>query len=144
YRELLKNIGLSSALCLARQELANRKERRAFFNQQIELEDWALPIVYQNQDVRLAVQPMTSQQETVFYQQQAELYRPPQPIYGFVGRDVDILHIEKLLLTKRTLLLIRGMGGAGKTTLLHHLASWWQRTELVQQVFYFGYDERAW
>ncbi|HEY0753482.1 MAG TPA: NACHT domain-containing protein [Ktedonobacteraceae bacterium] len=36
------------------------------------------------------------------------------------------------------------MGGAGKTTLLHHLASWWQRTGLVQDVFYFGYDERAW
>jgi DNA repair exonuclease SbcCD ATPase subunit len=34
-----------------------------------------------------------------------------------VGRDLDILQIEKRLLTKRNILLIRGMGGAGKTTL---------------------------
>ena len=36
------------------------------------------------------------------------------------------------------------MGGAGKTTLLHHLAAWWQTTNFVDRVFYFGYDERAW
>src|SRR5205807_1144517 len=42
------------------------------------------------------------------------------------------------------LLLVRGMGGAGKTTLLHHLGLWWQVTGLVEQVLYFGYDERAW
>ena len=144
YRQLLSDTSLSSALCLARQTLANRKERRAFFNQQIELEDWVLPIVYQNQDVRFAVKPMTPEQETAFYKAQAKQYSPPQqPGYGFVGRDVDILHIEKCLLTKRNLLLARGMGGAGKTTLLHHLASWWQRTGLVQQIFYFGYDERS-
>ena len=87
---------------------------------------------------------MTPQQETAFYEQQAKHYRPSQqPSYGFVGRDVNILHIEKRLLTKRNILLIRGMGGAGKTTLLHHLASWWQRTGLVQHIFYFGYDERS-
>jgi hypothetical protein len=61
-----------------------------------------------------------------------------------VGRDLDILQIEKRLLTRRTLLLIQGMGGAGKTTLLHHLGAWWRTTGLVKQVFYFGYDEQAW
>ncbi len=60
------------------------------------------------------------------------------------GRDLDILQIEKRLLTQRNILLIRGMGGAGKTTLLHHLGSWWQTTHFIQEVFYFGYDERAW
>ena len=36
------------------------------------------------------------------------------------------------------------MGGAGKTTLLRHLGWWWQTTGFVDQVFYFGYDQRAW
>ena len=66
------------------------------------------------------------------------------PEYGFVGRDVDILEIEKRLLLTRNVLLVRGMGGAGKITLLQYLARWWQRTVLVRKVFYFGYDERAW
>ena len=65
-----------------------------------------------------------------------------------MGRDVDILQIEKRVLStsegkQRNLLLVRGMGGAGKTTLLHHLGQWWQTTGLVEEVFYFGYDEKA-
>ena len=44
----------------------------------------------------------------------------------------------------RNLLLVHGMGGSGKTTLLHHLGHWWQTTGLVDQVFYFGYDQKAW
>jgi len=144
YRELLGGSGLSSALRLGRKELANRKERLARYNQKIELEDWVLPIVYQNQDVRLSVQKMTPQEQTAFLQGKRKQYQEREPLYGFVGRDVDILYIEKRLLTKRNLLLVRGMGGAGKTTLLQHLASWWQRTDLIQQIFYFGYDEKAW
>ncbi|MEZ4728244.1 MAG: hypothetical protein R3E79_14015 [Caldilineaceae bacterium] len=35
------------------------------------------------------------------------------------------------------------MGGAGKSTLLRHLAGWWQTTGLVDEIFYFGDDERA-
>ncbi|MCP4350827.1 MAG: Tfp pilus assembly protein PilF, partial [Desulfobacterales bacterium] len=66
-----------------------------------------------------------------------------------MGRDVDILQIEKQLSgsvgdRKRNLIFIRGMGGAGKTTLLRHLGKWWQTTRFVKQVFYFGYDEKAW
>ncbi len=144
YKELLANSNLASALCLARQALANHKERRAYFNQHIELEDWILPVVYQNQAMQFVRQPFTPQQETAFYEGIAKRYPEHEPTYGFIGRDVDILHIERRLLTRRNLLLIQGMGGAGKTTLLHHLAAWWQRTGLVQNVFYFGYDERAW
>src|SRR5262249_16002974 len=68
----------------------------------------------------------------------------PEPEYGFVGRDLDVLRIETALLTKRNLLLVQGMGGSGKTTLLRHLAHWWELTGLVEGSFYFGWDERAW
>ncbi len=36
------------------------------------------------------------------------------------------------------------MGGTGKTTLLNYLREWWQTTNFTQNVFYFGYDEKAW
>ncbi|GHO73952.1 hypothetical protein KSD_17230 [Ktedonobacter sp. SOSP1-85] len=145
YRELFANQNLSTALSRARRALANQKTRHAYYNQTIDLEDWLLPVVYQNKEVRFALQPFTPQQESAYYQEQAARYRIPQePSYGFLGRDIDILQLEKRLLLKRNIVLVRGMGGAGKTTLLHHLATWWQHTELVKQVFYFGYDERAW
>jgi CHAT domain-containing protein len=48
YEELFEGRPLSGALCRARRELYNRKGRRAYFNQTIDLEDWVLPVVYQN------------------------------------------------------------------------------------------------
>jgi len=144
YEQLFANQDLPKAIQQARLELYNHKERQAYFNQTIDLEDWLLPVVYQNREQHLTVRAFTPEEARTYYERQAAHYAPPQPSYGFVGRDLDILQIEKRLLTRRNALLIRGMGGAGKTTLLQHLGGWWQSTGFVTQVFYFGFDERAW
>jgi hypothetical protein len=146
YQRLFAGDDLAIAIRYARTELYNNKERRAYFDQKIDLEDWLLPVVYQNQPVTLQPREFTHEERTAWFEHKAEekRYTPPDPQYGFVGRDIDILQIEKNLLTKRNILLIRGMGGAGKTTLLRHLAAWWHTTGFVQRVFYFGYDEKAW
>ena len=144
YGQLFAGRDLSGAVCRARHELYNQKGRRAYFNQTIDLEDWLLPVVYQNQEARLSTREFTQAEQAEYYQRQADRTPFPQPTYGFFGRDLDILQIEKRLLEKRNVLLVSGMGGAGKTTLLKHLGAWWQRTGFVDEVFYFGYDERAW
>ena len=146
YQHLFAGDDLAVAIRHARAELYNNKERRAYFDQKIDLEDWLLPVVYQNQPVTLQPREFTPEERSVWFEHKAEekRYLPPDPQYGFVGRDIDILQIEKRLLTKRNILLVRGMGGAGKTTLLRHLAAWWHTTGFVQRVFYFGYDEKAW
>jgi len=61
----------------------------------------------------------------------------PEPAYGFFRPDTDISEIEKLLLFRNNLLVVKGSFGAGKTTLLNYLATWWQTTGLADQVFYF-------
>ena len=146
YQHLFAGDDLAVAIRHARTELYNNKERRAYFDQKIDLEDWLLPVVYQNQPVTLQPRDFTPEERAAWFEHKAEekRYTPPDPQYGFVGRDIDILQIEKRLLTKRNILLVRGMGGAGKTTLLRHLAAWWHTTGFVQRVFYFGYDEKAW
>jgi CHAT domain/NACHT domain len=151
YQSLLRQHDLLVAFREARTALHHEKKRRAHFNQHINLEDWLLPIVYQPQGdipTRLPLRQMGIAEQVAILAQQEAWYQAPEPVYGFVGRDVDILHIEKRVLSQsegkqRNLLLVRGMGGAGKTTLLHHLGQWWQTTELVEEVFYFGYDEKA-
>ncbi len=155
YEQLFSGQQLSEAIRRGRLELYNRKGRAAYFNQTVDLEDWLLPVTYQNQEVRLSPRSFAPEEEERYYSKQAGRYQSPQPVYGFVGRDLDILQIEKRLLAPlrtevkeaeragRNVLLLRGMGGAGKTTLLHHLGSWWQTTGFVDQVFYFGYDEKA-
>ncbi|MEW6349111.1 MAG: tetratricopeptide repeat protein, partial [Thermodesulfobacteriota bacterium] len=144
YGRIFAGKDLSAAIRRGRLELHNRKGRRAYFNQTIDLEDWLLPVVYQSREQHIRTREFTPDEHAAYYERRARRYRSPNVTYGFVGRDLDILHTEKRLLTRRNLLLIRGMGGAGKTTLLHHLAEWWQTTGFVDRVWYFGYDERAW
>ena len=143
YSQLFEGKDLAAAIRRARVELYNQKGRRAYFDRMIDLEDWVLPVVYQNQPVRPAVREMTGAERTAHYERQAATVAEPETAYGFVGRDLDILAVERRVL-RRNLLLVRGMGGAGKTTLLHYLASWWQSTGFVGQVVAFAYDDRAW
>jgi tetratricopeptide (TPR) repeat protein len=155
YERLFAGSELPEAIDRARLELHSHKTRRAYFNHPVELEDWLLPVVYQNQPLSLAlVDFATPEQRNAYYERRAARYPFPQPEYGFFGRDLDVLEIERRLLSEgegpgpdqepHNILLMRGMGGVGKTTLLHHLGAWWQATGLVEEVFYFGYDQRAW
>ena len=144
YRQLFQGRDLAAAARRGRLELYSRKQRRAYFNQTIDLEDWVLPVAYQNRRVRFELRDFEPEERRAYYEREARRYRPPATAYRFVGRDLDVLEVEKRLLGRCNVLLVRGLGGAGKTTLLHHLASWWQATHFVDRVFYFGYDEQAW
>ena len=98
--------------------LHHEKRRRAYFNQEIRLEDWLLPVVYQPQgDVptTLPLREMSLTEQAALLAGQVDRYQAPEPQYGFVGRDVDILQIEKRVLStsegkRRNLLLVQGMG----------------------------------
>ncbi len=143
YQHLFDKKLLVEAIRLSRLELFNQKQRKAYFNQTIDLEDWLLPVVYSNQPVNLNLREFTPEEEEKYWEFLNRQYRFTLPTYGFIGRDLEILKIEKALL-KHNILLLRGMGGTGKTTLLNYLREWWQRTHYAEQIFYFGYDEKAW
>jgi tetratricopeptide (TPR) repeat protein len=131
------------AVRLGRYELYNDKQRQARWNTAIDLEDWLLPVVYASNAVDLNLCEFAPAEEEQYYAHMGSRYRFELPSYGFVGRDLEILKIEKGLL-RHNVLLLRGMGGTGKTTLLNYLRQWWQTTNFAVDVFYFGYDEKAW
>ena len=143
YTELFKEKNINEALRLSRRELFNQKERKASYNQKINLEDWLLPVVYCHRQVNLNLREFTLAEKREYLLQRSKDYRFPTPTYGFVGRDLEILKLEKALL-RHNILLLQGMGGTGKTTLLNYLRQWWRTTNFAGQVFYFGYDEKAW
>lgn len=100
YRRLLDGRPLHEAIRAARLELYQQRERRAAYDQSIELADWLLPVVYENRPVQLRPAPFAhAQAEADWYTAQARRYRAPVPAYGFVGRDVDILELERGLLS---------------------------------------------
>ncbi|MGB3419312.1 MAG: tetratricopeptide repeat protein [Dolichospermum sp.] len=142
YKHLFADKPITEAIRLSRRELFNDKERKAYY-QNIKLEDWLLPVVYYNQSVNFNLRQFTPEEEEKYFESVSSEYRFTLPTYGFVGRDLEILKIEKALL-KHNVLLLQGMGGTGKTTLLNYLREWWQKTNFVKNTFYFGYDEKAW
>lgn len=143
YEKLFQQERIEAAISRGRQELHNWKNRRARFGQQVELEDWVLPVVYKNRDVDFNLRAFTEEEEEAFYSRQEKQHVFNAPEYGFHGRDLDILKIEKQVL-RHNHLLLQGMGGSGKTTLLDYLAWWWQETGFVNWTFYFPYDRKAW
>jgi tetratricopeptide (TPR) repeat protein len=144
YEQLFKGQSLAVAIQMGRVELQRQKTRRAYYNKNIELEDWLLPVVYQQvPQVSFSLRKFTPEEERSFRESNAQRFEEPITSYGFFGRDLDILEIETRIL-QRNLLLIQSMGGAGKTTLLKHLGAWWQTTHFVGKVFYFGYDTMRW
>lgn len=139
YEQLYQGVSFESAIAAARLALIINADRQAMFNKSIQLEDWILPVVYRNREITLNLRP--------FYPGEVDAINPKTPnsvqqnlAYDFVGRDLDILKIEKALLTKNNILLLQSMGGGGKTTLLKYLAAWWLKTGLVSWAFYYGYD----
>nr|MDZ8020665.1 tetratricopeptide repeat protein [Nostoc sp. SerVER01] len=143
YQNLFGGKEISEAIRLGRRELFNNKTRKAYFNTDIDLEDWLLPVVYSNQLVNLNLRKFRAEEEEEYFDKLGNLYQYTPPEYGFIGRDLEILKIEKALF-RHNILLLQGMGGTGKTTLLNYLRSWWQTTNFAPEIFYFGYDEQAW
>jgi tetratricopeptide (TPR) repeat protein len=147
YGELFGSVGLERALQRSRSELYSRKVRSVYFGQKVDLEDWLLPVVYRNQAVDLKLRRMYPEEETEYFTKQALRFQFGNQFtttYGFVGRDLDILKVEKGLIRDGNVIMLYGMGGTGKTTLLRYLQDWWVLTGFVDGVSYFGYDDRAW
>jgi len=146
YGRIAAGAELTAAVQAARRALYDAKARQAYFGQELDLEDWMLPVMFAQRPLSLALRPMTGEEQARFYEHAAALGDEPATEYGFVGRDLDIQAVEHRLLASSdsNQLLIQGMAGAGKSTLLAHLAWWWQRTGLVGQVFRFSYEDRAW
>jgi tetratricopeptide (TPR) repeat protein len=146
YQRIAAGADLIAAVRAARRDLYDHPARRAYFDQELDLQDWMLPVMFAQQPLQLRLQEMDDAEQAAFYERAAAVGEEPAPEYGFVGRDLDIQAIEHQVLAApdSNVLLVRGMAGAGKSTLLQHLAWWWQRTGLVDRVFRFSYEDRAW
>ena len=140
YDRVFQQDPLDQALSLARIRLYDQRERLASLGYKIELEDWALPIVFQNQPVIFKFRRFTTAEKSARLAWQARAEPCPVLRYGFKGRDLDSLKIEKSLLAQQHLLL-RGMVGVGKSTLLRYLAAWWTTTNFrgVASVAYLDF-----
>ena len=83
YGQLLAKNDLAVAIRHAREALYNHKERRVYFDQLIDLEDWLLPLVYQSGGAQslssLPLRKPTPAERRSYFLKRATRYQAPPP-----------------------------------------------------------------
>ena len=135
YERLIAHDSLSQAVAAARKALYANPRRNSVVGP-LELRDWIVPALYQNvpryvpiseeaelpEDLGEGEEPLA----TVLERAQAAC---PEGPWGFVGRDYDILMLERALLSgDQPWVILTGIGGGGKTALAYGFARWFAET----------------
>ena len=133
YENVVGHASLSEAVAAARQRLYTEPDHESIVGT-LELRDWMVPTLYQ-QEYRFVPIPEGAgaaaaeeeEQEAVLRQRAEEVC--PEGRFGFIGRDYDILCIERALRQDRQpWVLLTGLGGIGKTELAFGFARWYAET----------------
>lgn len=92
----------------------------------LELQDWFVPVLYQDRDdpQLFSCRPGEAEQRLAQKGRQLQLGRMPEPPeHTFIGRSRILLRLERLL-EQEQYAVIRGSGGMGKTALATELGRW--------------------
>jgi hypothetical protein len=130
YQAVLKGERIGQAMLAGQRDLKNDSRRGKVFTGELKLQDWFVPVLYQEElDPQLvAAVPNAQVQAELAKERTLRLGTlPPTPEHTFVGRSRELLYAERLL-EKHRYMVVQGEGGAGKTTRWRRnwLAGWWQ------------------
>jgi len=125
YEKLISHASLSEAVTAARRMLWTKRDHETSAGK-IELLDWMVPVLYQQEYSVVPIPETIGEPKRVV--DLAEVERKcKEGKYGFIGRDNNILRIERAL-HDSTVALITGMSGIGKTELAYGFARWFAET----------------
>ena len=121
---------------------------RVFGAGELRLEDWFVPVLFQEKDdpqlFRTVTSPQTQEDlRTALAKRLGEL--PPEPETGFIGRSRDLLALQRLLRGdgKVRYAVIRGQGGEGKTALAAEFARWMVRSRQIRRAAFVSVETHS-
>src|ERR1700752_1007838 len=129
-----KRVG--DAMLAAQRQLKDDTFRGQIFGAgELRLDDWFVPVLYQEKDDPQLFKSIPAKQTLEDYQtalgsRLGDL--PKVPETGFIGRSRELLALQRLLREERYA-VIRGQGGEGKTALAAEFARWMVRSQQMHR-----------
>ncbi|WP_414553163.1 CHAT domain-containing protein, partial [Anabaena sp. CCY 0017] len=143
YGELAAGKNLSTAVSAGRKQVLNQPHRPSPKGDK-PLQDWLVPVLYQQENYTpFTPANIVDNIESYFEETVSNLVNFPQEgSYGFIGRDYDILQLERAF-RQNNIVLLQGMGGVGKTELAGGLARWLDETQGRSLIFFISFEHGA-
>ncbi|NES19853.1 MAG: tetratricopeptide repeat protein [Symploca sp. SIO3E6] len=145
YGELAAGATLDSAVAAGRKDVLNKPLRPSPKGDK-PLQDWLIPVLYQQESYtpfRKVGNQVGSFEELMMEedgnQEQATDELPEAGAYGFIGRDYEILRLERAF-RQNQVVLLKGMAGVGKTELAVGFARWLQETQGREGIFFTSFE----
>lgn len=121
---------------------------RIFGAGELRLEDWFVPVLFQEKDDPQLFRTTPSRQteedlETARTARLGEL--PKEPQTGFIGRSRELLALQRLLGRdgKARYAVVRGQGGEGKTALAAEFARWMVRSHQIRRAAFVSVETHS-
>jgi len=150
YGQLARGEDIASAVAAGRKSMSIDKQRPSPKGL-LPLQDWLVPVLYQ-QEPYTPFRPKTTTPSFADLMGEADnssviasellVDLPDVSAYGFIGRDYDILCLERAF-RKNHVVLLQGMGGVGKTELVKGFAQWLADTQGRKGGVFFTSFERG-
>lgn len=143
YQALAGGKRVGDAMLAGQRRLKDDTRRgRIFGAAELRLEDWFVPVLFQEKDDPQLFTMMPARQiaedfRDALARRLADLPKPPVP--EFVGRSRELLALQRLLRHERWA-VVRGQGGEGKTTLAAEFARWMVRSHQVRRAAFVSVE----
>lgn len=140
YRRLFETGNMAEGMRAGRQAMLEQ-DGRVCARGRFPLEDWLVPVVYQQEPPDLSF-ARAGERAAIEKPELPPEARDSENPYGFIGRDVALLQLERALRRPPAGILIHGLAGVGKTTLARGLVEWLAATEgLGEGCFWFTFND---
>ncbi len=142
YKRLFASGRVSEAVRAGRAQMFRQQDRACIVGK-MPLQDWIVPVLYQQGGEEEAfLQTGQGAKQASYPQSLPETVRDMEED-GFIGRGRYLLKLERAVqFQKQAALLLHGQAGIGKTTLAGGYLRWLQDTGgLFEQVFWFDFRE---
>ncbi|WP_334788464.1 CHAT domain-containing protein [Nostoc sp.] len=149
YGELVRGECIATAVAAGRKSMSIDKMRPSPKGN-LPLQDWLVPVLYQQEPYTPFVPQKTAPSFTDLMAQadntpesSKAVGLPDESAYGFIGRDYEILRLERAF-RQNHLVLVLGMGGVGKTELAAGFARWLDDTQgRTGGMFFTSFEQGA-